>query len=690
MTSQTPPYAYPSPPLNDQIDTYHGYRVTDPFRTLEDLDAPETRKWVDAEQELTGRFLEAVPQRAAIHKRLTDLWNYERFGAPTRVGSRYVFSRNGGLDNQSVLYIADTPGGTAQVLLDPNMLSEDGTVALAGVSFSDDGSLMAYATATSGSDWMTWRVRDIAGGIDLPDEIRWSKFSGASWLPDGRGFFYSRYAEPAAEQQFKDENVHQTVYFHALGTPQHADLEVYARPDHPHWGISADVTEDGRWLVIAAREGTEPNNRVFVRDVHGGAPVIELLPEGDAEYRYIGNDGDRFYFKTTLGAPRGRIISVEVGERSPVEIVPQSDDLLESAALFGDLFVLEYLHDAHSIVRRCDVHGVPLGEIPLPGLGSANGFGGKRRMMETFFAFSTYTDPSSVYRLDVKCGTTSLVFAPTVGFDARDYVSEQVFFASDDGTRIPMIVTHKRGFVRDGSAPALLYGYGGFNISLTPAFSPAVLVWLELGGVWAVPNLRGGGEYGEEWHRAGTRERKQNVFDDFLAAAEYLTANRFTSTPKLAIFGGSNGGLLVGACMTQHPEKFGAAIASVGVFDMLRFQKFTIGWAWTADYGSSDEADDFAYLYAYSPLHNVRVDAAYPATLIETADHDDRVFPAHSFKFAAALQAAQGGPAPILIRIEKKAGHGAGKPTNKIIEEVADRYAFLLKVLDVNGAQSPA
>ncbi len=690
MTSRTPPHAYPCPSHDGQIDTYHGFQVTDPFRKLEDLDAPETQTWVDAEVELTERFFAAIPQRAAIRARLMQLWNYERFGAPTQVGNRYVFSRNGGLDNQSVLYIADAPAGPARVLLDPNALSEDGTVALVGVSFSDDGSLMAYATAASGSDWMTWHVRDIVRDRDLPDEIRWSKFSGASWLLDGRGFFYSRYAEPAPEEQFKNENINQTVYFHALGTAQHADLEVYARPDHPHWGIGADVTEDGRWLVIASREGTEPNNRVFIRDARGGAPVIELLPDGDAEYQYIGNDGDRFYFKTTLDAPRGRIISIDIADRSPCEIVSQSDDLLQSAALFGNVFVLEYLHDAHSVVRRRDLQGTPLGEISLPGLGTANGFGGKRRATETFFAFSTYTNPSSIYRLDVESGRTSLVFAPSVGFDAHDYTSEQVFYTSADGTRVPMIVTHKRGFVRDGSAPALLYGYGGFNISLTPAFSPAVLVWLELGGVWAVPNLRGGGEYGEEWHHAGTRERKQNVFDDFLAAAEYLTANAFTSTAKLAIFGGSNGGLLVGACMTQHPEKFGAAIASVGVFDMLRFQKFTIGWAWTADYGSSDEAADFSYLYAYSPLHNVRAGTAYPATLIETADHDDRVFPAHSFKFAAALQAAQAGPAPVLIRIEKKAGHGAGKPTNKIIDEVADRYAFLLKVLDVNGAQSPA
>ena len=689
MIRQPVPLRYPVPPLADHVDVYHGVEVADPYRQLEDLDAPQTRAWIDAEVELTEAFLAAIPQRDAIRTRLTDVWDYERFGTPTRVGDLYVFAKNSGLQNQSVLYIADSPGGPARVLLDPNTFSADGTVALGGVSFSDDGLLMAYATSTSGSDWLTWRVRDVAGGEDHLDEVRWCKFSGASWQLDNSGFFYSRYAEPDPTQQYKDENYNQTIYFHALGTPQHADVEVYARPDHPDWNLVGTVSEDGRWLVIDAQQGTEPNNRIFVKDLRDAAPVIEMLPDADGAYQFVGNDDERFYFKTTLAAPRGRLIAIDVHDRRAVEIVPQSDDLLETASLFGDRFVLEYLHDAHSAVRRFDLRGAPLGDVTLPGLGTATGFGGKRRAAETFFGFATYTQPTSIYRLDPATGVTALVFAPTVAFDPSNYASEQVFYASKDGTRVPMIVTAKRGLARDATAPALLYGYGGFNISLTPAFSPAILVWLELGGVFAVPNVRGGGEYGEDWHRAGTRERKQNVFDDFIAAAEFLISHGYTSSPKLAIYGGSNGGLLVAACMTQRPDLFGAAIPSVGVLDMLRFQKFTIGWAWVADYGSSDDPDAFAFLRAYSPLHTLRPGVHYPATLIETADHDDRVYPAHSFKFAAALQAAQGGPAPTLIRIETKAGHGAGKPTGKMIDEAADRYAFLMKVLDVADAETP-
>jgi prolyl oligopeptidase len=688
MRHLTLPIGYPPAPTVDHVDTYHGVAVPDPYRALEDLDTPATRAWIEAEVELTERFLAAIPQRESIRRRLTELWNYERFGVPTRAGDRYVFAKNTGLQNQSVLYVAPAPNGDARVLLDPNGLSPDGTVALSGISFSDDGALMAYATSASGSDWLTWRVRDVATATDRADEIRWSKFSGASWTLDGRGFYYSRYAEPDPTQQFKDGNYDHKLYFHALGTPQADDVLVYERPDHPDWNLGGSVTEDGRWLLIFAFEGTDPNNRVFVQDLHAGTPPVEFLTAGDAAYDYIGNDGTTFYFKTTLHAPRGRIVTFEVHDRTPVEIVAQSGDLLESASLFGDVLLLEYLHDAHSAVRRFTKDGASLGEVTLPGLGTASGFGGKRRAPETFFAYGSYTQPSSIYRLDPFSGATSLVFAPNVGFDPADYVSEQVFYSSADGTRVPMIVTSKKNLARDGTTPTVLYGYGGFNVSLTPAFSPAYLVWLELGGAFAVANLRGGGEYGEEWHQAGTKERKQNVFDDFIAAAEYLIAEGYTSTPKLAIHGGSNGGLLVGACMTQRPDLFAAAIPAVGVLDMLRFQHFTIGWAWTADFGSSDDPDAFGYLRAYSPLHNLHAGTHYPATLIETADHDDRVFPAHSFKFAAALQAAQGGPAPVLIRIETKAGHGAGKPTSKVIDEAADRFAFLIEVLGCGGAET--
>jgi prolyl oligopeptidase len=690
MTNLALPYAYPPAPRGDVVDSYHGVDVPDPYRDLEDLDTPATRAWIDAEVELTERFLDAIPARAEVRRRLTELWNYARFGTPTRVGDEYVFAKNTGLQNQSVLYVAATPGGDARVLIDPNTFSADGTVALGGVSFSDDGALMAYATSSSGSDWLVWRVRDVATGVDREDEIRWSKFSGASWTVDGRGFYYSRYAEPDPASQFKDENYNQQVYYHVLGTPQTDDVLIYARPDHPDWNFAAQTTEDGRWLLIFASQGTDPNNRVYVQDLRAGTPVAELLPDADASYDYVGNDGTTFYFATTRDAPRGRVVKLALDDRTAVEIVAQTEDLLESAALFGDVLVLGYLHDAHAVVKRVALDGTELGDIALPGLGTAGGFGGKRRAPETFYSYTSYTRPTSIYRLDPFSGASTLVFAPTVGFDPGDYVSEQVFYTSKDGTRVPMIVTAKRGVPRDGTAPTVLYGYGGFNVSLTPAFSPAILVWLERGGQWAVPNLRGGGEYGEAWHLAGTKKQKQNVFDDFIAAAEYLIAERYTSTPKLAIFGGSNGGLLVGACMTQRPELFAAAIPAVGVLDMLRFQKFTIGWAWTADYGSSDDPDDFPVLRAYSPLHNLRAGTHYPATLIETADHDDRVYPAHSFKFAAALQAAQGGPAPVLIRIETKAGHGAGKPTTKMIDEAADRYAFLIKVLGESGAETDA
>jgi prolyl oligopeptidase len=675
---------YPDAPRGDVVDVYHGHAVPDPYRWLEDGDSPETRTWIEAEAELTERFLDAIPARAAIRRRLTAVWDYERFGLPRRVGNAYVYTKNAGLQNQGVVYVAPALDAPARVLIDPNELSADGTVALTGMAFSDDGRYLAYATSASGSDWMTWRVREVASGQDLADEIRWSKFSGASWLLDGSGFYYSRYAEPASTTQFKDENENHKLYFHRLGTPQAADPLVYERPDHPTWSLHGHVSEDGAWLIVTAADGTDPNNRIFVCDLREpGSEIVPLLPDGDASYDFAGNIGDRFWFVTTKDAPRGRIVTLDAPGRTLVEVVAECDDSLEGAALFEGQMILAYLHDAHSVIRRTALDGAPLGELQLPGLGTASGFGGKLRDVETFYAYTSYTTPASIYRLDLASGASSVVFAPKVPFDPDAFESEQVFYPSKDGTRVPMIVTRKIGTPRDGSAPTILYGYGGFNISLTPAFSPATLVWLELGGQFVVANIRGGGEYGEAWHLAGTKANKQNVFDDFIAAAEYVIAQGYTSTPKLAIYGGSNGGLLVGACIVQRPNLFGAAIAAVGVLDMLRFQKFTIGRAWTADYGSSDEPDEFAYLRAYSPLHNLRPGTAYPPTLIVTADHDDRVFPAHSFKFAAALQAAQGGSEPVLIRIETKAGHGAGKPTGKMIDEAADRFAFLVKVLSV-------
>ncbi len=673
---------YPPAPHCDVVDDYHGRQVADPFRWLEDIDSSQTSAWIAAQNDLTERFLAAVPRREEIRERLEHVWNYERFSPPSREGRHYVFYKNSGLQNQSVLYVAPVLNGPARVLIDPNLFSVDGTVALSGLAFSHDGERLAYAISRSGSDWLEWHVRDVATGTDLEDHLQWGKFSGAAWRGDGSGFFYSRYDQPV-DALFKAANYYHKLYFHRLGTDQSQDVLVYQRPDHKDWNIAPVVSEDGRWLIIYVTEGTEPRNRVFVQDLDAGSDVVELLPDADGNYEFLGNDGDRFYFHTTRDAPRGRIVSIGLAERSVHEIVGQTADELDAVSMFGDRFVAHYLHDAHSVVRLYDFGGAQIGEIPLPGLGTVSGFQGKRVDAEAYFSFTSYTMPATIYRYDFVTRETTTVFKPAVDFDPDLYTSEQVFYSSKDGTRVPMIATYRKDTVFDGSAPTLLYGYGGFDISLTPAFSPATLVWLEMGGIYAVANLRGGGEYGEEWHLAGTKERKQNVFDDFIAAARYLIKNRYTSPAKLAIMGGSNGGLLVGAVMIQEPKLFGAALPAVGVMDMLRFQKFTIGWAWTSDYGSSDDPEQFEWLYAYSPLHNLRAGVAYPPTLVTTADHDDRVFPGHSFKFAARLQEVQSGDGPALIRIESKAGHGAGKPTAKVIEEVADRYAFLVRVLDM-------
>lgn len=677
----TMPLPYPDAPRVDQVDEYFGTRVADPYRWLEDVDSAQTQRWIGAENELTESVLSTVPQRSAICARLTEVWDYERRSVPERTGGLYAYFRNTGLQNQAVLYVTRDLAEPGRVLLDPNTLSPDGTVALSGSAFSEDGARLAYSVSSSGSDWQEWHVRDVATGSDLPDIVKWSKFSGASWKRDGSGFYYSRYDEPASDNKFKDTNFFHKVFFHKVGTPQSTDLLVYERPDHKDWNFAAITTEDGRYLVLDVSRGTAPENAIFVKDLDSDGAVIELIPHEDARYAYLANDGTAFYFLTTKGAPRGRIVAIGLHDGTLREIVAQRDDPLDGASFFGERIVASYLHDALARVVVFGLDGNPVSEVALPGLGSAAGFTGKRSDPETFYSYTSYTEPTSIYRYDFATGLSTRVFTPQVRFDTGQFASEQVFYTSKDGTRVPMMVTRKKGTPRDGTAPAILYGYGGFDISLTPAFSSAVLVWLEMGGIYAVANLRGGGEYGERWHQDGTRRNKQNTFDDFIAAAEFLIAEKWTSTPKLSIHGGSNGGLLVGACMTQRPELFGAALPSVGVLDMLRFQRFTIGWAWTSDYGSAEDPDDVGTLLGYSPYHNVREGVCYPATLITTGDHDDRVFPAHSFKFAAALQHAQSCAAPVLLRVETKTGHGAGKPTAKLIDEVADRYAFLVKVL---------
>jgi prolyl oligopeptidase len=683
------PLRYPQTQRVDHVDTYHGTKVPDPYRWLEDLDSEQTRAWVAAQQEVTQKYLTDLSAREAIGKRLTELWNYERWGVPRREGPRYVIARNDGLQNQEVLYTLESLDGQPKLLLDPNALSEDGTVALSGEVFTRDGSLMAWGVSASGSDWQTWRVRDVATGKDRPDTIEWVKFGTPSWAGDGKGFFYERYDAPAGGNELEQVNDNQKVYWHRLGDPQSEDTLVYARPDQPKWGFSSKVTEDGRYLVITVNLGTDPKKNVFFQDLRarsgkgGKRKTVELLTGFKAKYTFLGNDGPRFWFLTDEDSPRGAVIEIDVRTRQRRVLVPEQVETLRSVAVVGERFVASWLVNAHAKVTVHRLDGTREREIELPGLGTVHGFTGKRGDTETFFSYQSFATPAEIHRLDMQTGKAEAYRRPKVAFDPADFQVEQVFVSSRDGTKVPMFVAHKKGIRRDGSNPTYLYGYGGFNIPLTPSFSVPDLVWMEMGGVYAMPNLRGGGEFGEEWHEAGTKLVKQNVFDDFIAAAEWLVAQKLTSPDTLAIGGRSNGGLLVGAAMTQRPDLFAAALPGVGVMDMLRFNKFTIGWAWESDYGSPEKPDEFAALLAYSPYHNLKRGTAYPATLVYTADHDDRVVPAHSYKFAAALQWAHDGQRPVLIRIDSKAGHGRGKPTAKKIEEWTDLWAFLVENLGV-------
>ncbi len=678
----TAPAAYPPTRTVGQVDDYFGTKVADPYRWLEDDNAADTKAWVEAQNAVTSSYLEKISARDAIRARLTTLWNYERYGLPSKRGAHYILTRNDGLQNQAVFYRTKSLTATPELLLDPNTLSAEGTVAVSGTTFSDDGRFMAYSLAESGSDWLRWKVREIATGKDLSDDVRWSKFSSAAWLHDGTGFFYSRYDAPKTGEALTGVNKNQKVYFHRLGTAQESDTLIYARPDQPDWFLGADVTDDGRYLLIYQSEGTEPKNRVFVKDLtRPDARVEPFLDQFDASYNVVGNDGSTFYVLTNQGAPRKRLVAITLsqpastGWKTLIAEGPKQD-VLDDVTMAADRLVATWQIDAQNKLRVYGLNGVLAHEVTLPTIGAVT-FTGRRDQAEGFYAFASFAYPTAIFTLDVASGRSTLFKEPTVDFDPTQYQTTQVFYPSRDGTRIPMFITHKKGLQKNGANPTYLYGYGGFDVSETPRFSPANLAWMEMGGLYAVANLRGGGEYGKAWHDAGRLKNKQNVFDDFIAAAAYLIAEKYTSTPKLAIGGGSNGGLLVGAVMTQRPELFGAALPAVGVMDMLRFHRFTIGWAWTSDYGSSETKEGFDVLYKYSPLHNLKPGTAYPATMVTTADHDDRVVPAHSFKFAAALQAAHNGPQPVLIRIETKAGHGAGKPTSKQIEEAADKWAFL-------------
>jgi prolyl oligopeptidase len=689
------PLKYPNTKRGDQIDEYHGVKVADPYRWLEEdvRESKEVKDWVDAENKVTNAYLAKISERAAIKKRLTELWNYERFSLPTKRNGLYFFTRNDGLQNQSVLYVADGLNAEPRLLLDPNKWSKDGTISLAGTAVDPDAKYLAYGKSEGGSDWHTWHVLDVRTGKPLADELHWVKFSNTAWTKDGKGFFYTRYPEPQKGKKFQDLAFDAAVYYHRLGTVQADDVMVYKRPDHKEWGFSAHVTEDGRYLVLTIWKGTDDRYRIVYRDLQEPfASPVDLIDDFDNKYDFVGNEGPVFYFVTDVNAPMGRLISIDV--RKPdwkhwKEIIPEAKHALEHVDLVGNTFVASYLKDAYSYVRIFNMAGDFVRDVELPSIGSASGFGGRRTDTETFYSFSSFAVPSSIYRYDLITGKSELWKQPKVKFNPSDYETKQVFYKSKDGTKIPMFLTAKKGTELDGNNPTLLYGYGGFNIPITPAFSPARLDWMEMNGIFAVANIRGGGEYGKQWHQSAIKLKRPKAYEDFITAAEFLIAKKYTRPEKLAIQGRSNGGLLVGAVMCQRPELFGACLPGVGVMDMLRFHKFTAGRYWVDDYGSADNPEEFKVLRSYSPYHNLKKGVNYPATLVVTADHDDRVVPSHSFKFIAQLQYCQGGPAPVLARIETKAGHGAGRSTAQIIDEVTDEWSFLVKNLHmkVNAAK---
>ncbi len=669
---------YPLAKKVDTVDNYFGTKIADPYRWLENDTSAETAAWVRAENAATNDYLSKIPFRDKIRERLTRIWNYPRYGVPFKEGSCYFYFKNDGLQNQSVLYVKKGLEGEARVLLDPNKFSADGTIALAGTSVSHDGKYLAYSIARSGSDWNEVLVMEIESGRVLPDTLEWVKFSGMSW--QNSGFYYSRYDAPKKGMEFSKKNEFQKVYFHTVGTSQREDKLIYQNLKYPQRNYGAAVSEDQRFLILYESESTS-GNAIYCRDLSKPAMPFRQLTEGfDYEYHVVDNVGDKLLVVTNNKAPRKKLVMVDPadpGQGRWKTLIPEREDVLESVSLAGGVLVAEYMQHASSRAFLYNPDGKVLHEMNLPGIGTMAGFSGKKGENVAFYGYSSFTFPLTTYKYDLSQNKSDVFNRPEIDFDPELYEVKQVFYPGKDKTRIPMFIVHRKGMKLNGANPTLLYGYGGFNINITPNFSLGRLLFLENGGIYAVANLRGGGEYGEEWHKAGTKERKQNVFDDFIAAAEYLVAEKYTSPAHLAIMGGSNGGLLVGACMTQRPELFRAAIPQVGVMDMLRYHKFTIGWAWASDYGTSETKEGFDYLVKYSPLHNIREGVEYPATLAFTADHDDRVVPAHTFKFMATLQAKQKGNNPVLVRIETKAGHGAGKPTAKQIDEAADLWSFL-------------
>ncbi len=672
---------YPTPPTTEQVDDYHGTRVADPYRPLEDSDAPASRAWITAQNAVTTSLLATVPARAAIRARLAELWDHPRIGAPWRRGSRWFQLRNTGLQDQDVLWTADAPEAEGRVLFDPNELSEEGTTSLGSIGIAESGGMAALALSHAGSDWHRWRVRDVETGEDLPDRIDWSKFSSAAWTADESGFFYGRYPEPPPDAAYDAPNRDMELRYHRLGTDSADDRPVFSTPEHPEWGYEPEVADDGRLLVVTIWRGTDPENRIYVADLDRGvetAVVRPVLDAANASYQLIAAIDRTLYLLTDLDAPLSRVIAVHLDDPShPREVLAEAEEPLERVELVGNRLAAVYLHHAQSRLAIFELDGRHVVDVALPRIGSILETAGRRQDEELFLTLATFASPASVLAVRMADGFVREVQRPELAWNPDDYVTEQVFVPSADGTPVPLFLTHRRAIVPNGDVPTLVHGYGGFQVPTGPSFKAEWLAWMERGGLLAVASLRGGGEYGKAWHEAGRLANKQNVFDDFAACLRWLAGSGWTRPARIGISGRSNGGLLVGATITQHPELFGAAIAEVGVMDMLRFHQFTIGWGWTSDYGSADDPDEFATLFAYSPLHNIRPGTAYPPTLVTTGDHDDRVVPGHSFKFAAALQAAQAGDAPVVIRIDTDAGHGLGKPVHKLIDERADVLAFL-------------
>ena len=679
-------FDYPKAPTTNQVDDYHGVKIADPYRELENADSPATQKWIEQENSLTFSYLHNLPGREAVKKRLTELWDYPKVTGFYKAGDHYFYHYNSGLQNQPVVYVMDSLHGSARVLLDPNTYRKDGTAAQAGESVSWNGKLFAYGVEQAGSDWTEWRVRDVATGKDLSDLIRWTKGTQPSWGPNDQGFYYSRFAEPPPGKLLTVESLNEKVYFHKLGDPQSADRLIYERPDHPNWLLDPIVMEGGRYLIFYIYPAVPGATLLSYQDLRSAQPhTVDLISDPGHGYQPLAVIGSSLYLQTNDDAPRGRVIAIDLNRPERAnwrEIVPEKAETLDGSSVLDGKILLSYLKDAHAQAQLVTLDGKPLGDIALPGLGTASW--GPTRLADTaaFYGFESFISPSSTYRLDLATKKSELVKQSKLKFDPANYETKQVFYHSKDGTRVPMFLSYRKGIKLDGKNPTMLYGYGGFDIALTPEFRPMLLQWMEMGGIYASANLRGGSEYGEAWHHGGWRDKKQNVFDDFIAAAEWLIQEKYTSTPKLSIYGGSNGGLLVGAVLNQRPDLFGAAMPAVGVMDMLRFDRFGFGAQWVGEYGKSSNEADFKVLIKYSPLQNIHK-AVYPPTLITTSDHDDRVMPGHSLKYAATLQQDQQGPAPILLRVETRAGHGAGKPTGKQIDEWTDRFVFLIKALNM-------